>query len=140
MSTDNNTLPGYFLREISSLSKERSNANFALVTGASSGIGLAIAEELAKRKFNLVLVALPATGLEGVAWRLSQTYPVTVYTFCADLTDRNSSHQLFEACQAENITLQILVNNAGFGNLELFETSDLTELLQMMTLNNQALV
>lgn len=47
---------------------------------------------------------------------------------------------LFDACKSKNIHLSILVNNAGFGNLELFEDSDLNELQQMMALNNGALV
>ena len=93
MVTDTNSSSEYLLQECSTTSNVKSSTDFALVTGASSGIGLAIAEELAKRKFNLVLVALPATGLEATAWRLSKTYQVSVYIFSADLTDQNSSHQ-----------------------------------------------
>jgi short-subunit dehydrogenase len=113
---------------------------FALITGASSGIGKAIAEELARKNINLILVALPETGLEDVAHQLAEQNKIVVYSFCTDLTDAASPYQLAEACRKENIDISILVNNAGFGNLELFENSDLTELLQMMRLNNQALV
>src|SRR5690349_8286855 len=98
MTTDISFLPDYLLQEWSSCPNINSNAGFALVTGASSGIGLAIAEELAKRKYNLVLVALPATGLEAVAFRLSQVHQVAVYIFCADLTNRHATNQLYAAC------------------------------------------
>ena len=117
-----------------------SRENFALVTGASSGIGFAIADELASQKRNLILVALPETGLEVVAEHLSQHYDIVVFTFCIDLTEPEAPFKLLEACQQKKIGINILVNNAGFGNLELFENSDLHELLQMMALNNRALV
>lgn len=114
------------------------NKCFALVTGASSGIGYAIAEQLALRKYNLVLVALPGTGLEEKGGSLAQRYGIEVSTFATDLTHPRALTEVIRAC--EDINLTVLVNNAGFGNLELFENSDLDELRQMMTLNNQTLV
>ena len=113
---------------------------FAVVTGASSGIGHAIAEELAKKGVNLILVALPNSGLETVSKTLADKYTIIVHSFCLDLTDESAPLTLFEECKSKDIHISILVNNAGFGNLELFENSDLSELMQMMTLNNRAVV
>jgi short-subunit dehydrogenase/membrane protease YdiL (CAAX protease family) len=127
-----NTLYGY--------SDEEVIETFALVTGASSGIGRAIAEELAKQKINLILVALPNTGLEVVEAALVREYNIRTHTFCLDLTQPEAPLFLVNACKEKCIDISILVNNAGFGNLELFEDSDLHELLQMMALNNRALV
>ena len=121
-------------------SEVKGHESYAMVTGASSGIGRAIAEELAKKGIGLILVALPQTGLELVARQLSKKYGVEVLTFGVDLTLPDAPFKLFSACQAKNLNIEILVNNAGFGNLELFENSDLKELNQMMILNNQAVV
>jgi uncharacterized protein len=114
--------------------------SFALVTGASSGIGLAIAEELAGMNKNLVLVALPGTGLERIGRLLAEQFDIEVYTYTIDLTDPVAPYRILEACNKSEISINILVNNAGFGNLELFETSNLPELQQMLALNNGALI
>lgn len=113
--------------------------NFALVTGASSGIGYAIAEEMARKKLPLVLVALPGTGLKGVAQTLARKYNIEVYSFSVDLTQPDGPFNLLKAC--ESININILVNNAGFGIPPgLFADSDLSDLQGMMALNNHALV
>jgi uncharacterized protein len=129
-----------FALSSSSSSTPNRDECFALVTGASSGIGRAIAEELAKRKINLVLVALPASGLEGVSEHLAKTFNVDVYSFSVDLTIPEVPFMLFQECENEGLNIQILVNNVGIGNLELFETSDLDETMLLLSLNNRALV
>jgi short-subunit dehydrogenase len=100
---------------------------FALVTGASSEIGQVIAEELARRKINLVLVALPESGLEAVAEHLAKTYRVEVYSYCIDMRIPEAPFLLLHECEHNALNVQILINNAGIGNLELAETSNLDE-------------
>jgi short-subunit dehydrogenase len=113
---------------------------YCLITGASSGIGLAIAEEFGKLGRNLVLVALPETGLEKIAHDLHHRFGISILTLCLDLTEENASQKIFDACEDHGLVINVLVNNAGFGNLEVFHDSRLPELQNMMALNNAALV
>lgn len=114
--------------------------NYALVTGASSGIGKAIAEELARKKINLVLVALPGTGLEEIAQRIADDHQVTVLTYCIDLTEEHAATQLLKWCKTNSVVVRILVNNAGMGNISRLEDSQPETLDNMMLLNNRALI
>jgi short-subunit dehydrogenase len=113
---------------------------FALITGASSGIGRAIAFEMARRKISLLLVALPGSGLENVRQEIITRHAVTCHTFTADLTQPSVPVKLKTWCLYEQYNVQYLINNAGFGNQNALESSDWDELTCMMTLNNQALV
>jgi hypothetical protein len=114
--------------------------SFALVTGASSGIGKAIAQELARRKVNLVLIALPQTGLPDIAFQFGNKYPIEV-KFCElDLTSNGAIQYLYNWCKKQNIRINTLVNNAGIGTLASFDRTDADELETMLKLNNQALV
>jgi uncharacterized protein len=113
--------------------------NFALITGASSGIGKAIAIELAARKINLVLVALPDTGLEQTASELSTTHDITVLHYAIDLTKENASVKIFQWCQANDVAVRILVNNAGLGNIGYLEDCRIETLSMILLLNNHVL-
>jgi len=114
--------------------------HFALVTGASSGIGKAIALELAGKKVNLILVALPDTGLPEIADQIANEFKVEV-KFCElDLTTIEAAGYLYKWCRQQNVTINTLVNNAGLGIQSSFEDTTLPELETMMLLNNQALV
>jgi len=86
---------------------------YALVTGASSGIGADIAREYARRGKPLVLTARRAERLEALAEELSPLVPVVVLP--ADLADRDAPAQLFAATNARGIFVDTLVNNAGYG-------------------------
>lgn len=117
-----------------------SSETYALVTGASAGIGQAIAEELASRHINVLLVALPGTGLPKVAQHITQSYPVKAEWFEIDLTLPKATKRVITWCRYNEYRVNILVNNAGFGNLRSFEITDAGLLEKMMFLNNQALV
>ena len=112
---------------------------FALVTGGSAGIGKAIAEELARKKINLALVALPGTGLEETANGIAAAHGVTVLSFAIDLTQRDASMQIWNWCKAQGVSIRILVNNAGIGNIANLEDSHAETLNNILLLNNHAL-
>ncbi|MFN8507367.1 MAG: SDR family oxidoreductase [Dehalococcoidia bacterium] len=95
----------------------------AAITGASSGIGEAFAEELARRGHDLIIVARDTARLEGLAARLRERRGVAVEVRTADLTDPAALHAL-EARIAGEPRLALLVNNAGFGTSGAFETLD----------------
>ena len=114
--------------------------SFVLITGASSGIGKALAFEFAKFQQNLLLVALPETGLEAVGLELTTKFGIEVNTLCVDLTLPGSAADVLHWCHLNFFKVTVLVNNAGFGNLEFFESSNPDLLCNMMELNNRAMI
>ena len=89
------------------------SSGHALVTGASSGIGAAIAREYARRGVPLILTARRAERLESLADSLRQQ--VAVDTIAADLSDPHAPRELFETIAARGLSVTHLVNNAGYG-------------------------
>ena len=87
----------------------------AIITGASSGIGLAYAEEFAKRGANLVLVARREDLLNEIAQRLTKSANVKVTTVPMDLATLGAGKKVVKALEAKKIEVDFLVNNAGFG-------------------------
>ena len=96
----------------------------ALITGASAGLGVEFADQLASRGVGLVLVARRKEKLDEVASELVRRHGVDVRTFSADLADPDAPRALFEAMQAEGIHVDYLVNNAGSAGPTLFEEKD----------------
>lgn len=106
----------------------------ALITGASSGIGKAIAIELAQQNMDLVLVARRQEQLEQLKKSL-QSYPIHIDVFPCDLKDANSCQQLVQQFS----DVQILINNAGFGDAGDFCNTSLEKELDMIDVNIKAM-
>ena len=86
-----------------------------MITGASGGIGYELAKLFAKDHHNLVLVARNGPRLAQVADELQRQFGVTVKTVAIDLAEPNAPQSLFEQLQSEGIAVDILINNAGYG-------------------------
>lgn len=110
----------------------------ALVTGASAGIGVELARLLAV-DHDLVLTARRVDQLRTLADELKQKHGAACHVFPADLADPTAPRQLFDAVQGAGITIDVLVNNAGFGDLGPFTKSDLGKALRMIQVNVTAL-
>ncbi len=108
---------------------------FALITGASGGIGLAIAEELAKKKYDLLLVARLKDKLEVAGSDLSNRYAITVNTLSIDLSEPNAVHDLLNWVDSNRWEVSVLVNNAGYGIWGKFGDIPVSDSLNMMDLN-----
>jgi short-subunit dehydrogenase len=89
---------------------------YTLITGASEGLGKCLAFECAKRNMNLILVALPDSGLVALGDFIKRNFSVSVSVIEMDLTNPRSCYELYEEVQKQNLQVQILINNAGIGN------------------------
>ncbi|HEY6977202.1 MAG TPA: SDR family oxidoreductase [Chitinophagaceae bacterium] len=113
---------------------------YALITGASKGIGKAIAEELAKRKINVLLLARSEDLLKEFAKYLFETYAVQAYYFTADLSEINTPKKIFDWCNTHHFPVSILINNAGYGLSGRLEKYSLPEHIGVMHVNMIAAV
>jgi short-subunit dehydrogenase len=87
----------------------------ALITGASAGIGTALAHVFAENGFGLVLTARREDRLKAVAEELARKYRVATVTIAADLADPAAPERIFEETERRTIRIDALVNNAGYG-------------------------
>lgn len=113
---------------------------YALVTGASSGIGECFARALARRRHNLVLVARTKPKLDALAEELRSQYSISAEPVAIDLSVAGAADRLFQILQERRITVDLLVNNAGFGARGRFWELPLDRQAQMIRLNVSALV
>lgn len=111
----------------------------ALVTGASSGIGEALAKVLAREGYDLVLVARRKSALEALAEELMRAHGATVAVHAMDLSEPFGPKRLQEDLQRDGVTVDVLVNNAGFGSHGVFAETDISGQLNMIQLNVSAL-
>ena len=112
-----------------------SDKGIALVTGASSGIGLSLARLLANDGYDLVLVARSGDTLSRLADEFRRTHHVSVWTHAADLTRPDAATALVDRLEQDGVTIDVLVNNAGFGLRGGFADLPLDRQLDMIALN-----
>lgn len=110
---------------------------YALITGASKGIGKAIATELASRGVDLLLVARDVSALEELSTTLKKTYQIDVQFLGIDLSQPNAVHTLNTWIETNLYRINILVNNAGYGLSGPFTDYTLEEHTAMMQVNMQ---
>lgn len=110
---------------------------YALITGASSGIGREFALQLARKGFDLIVVARRGHRLEELKQIIKDKYPVEVIVKKADLSKEEECYRLYKECKEYKI--RILINNAGFGKIGYFEELSLEEELDMINTNIKSL-
>ncbi len=115
------------------------NMATALITGASSGIGLEFAKIFAAQKNNLVLIARSANKLNELADTLRKQYDIVVHIIAADLSKMDEVQQVYDTCKKEDIAVDYLINNAGFGDYGFFIENDWSKTEQMIDLNMKSL-
>jgi len=108
---------------------------FALITGASGGIGLSMAHELARRKIDLLLVARSEDKLSNARKELEEKYKVRVEFLSCDLSKPGSVSVITDWINKNSFPVSILINNAGYGVWGTFEKTPWVQLSNMMQLN-----
>jgi uncharacterized protein len=115
------------------------NGKWALVTGASAGIGIALARELAKHGAKLILTARRTDRLEALGAEL-KAKGAEVRVVAADLNDPAVPQQIFDATEGAGVAVEILINNAGLGQYGAFSESPVDQELSQVRVNCEAMV
>ena len=100
---------------------------FALITGASSGIGQEICYCLAKRGYNIILTSRSEKKLKTISEEISSKYKVKTAYFSTDLGDLQGPKNIFDFCESKNFHIDILVNNAGYALPNSFEKNSIED-------------
>jgi short-subunit dehydrogenase len=108
---------------------------YALITGASEGLGKFLAIECARRKMNLVLAALPGSGLKSLQQYLIKEFEIDVLCIEVDLSEDKNCYQLYQHVKDEGICISALINNAGIGGTYPFDDKDAWYYSKMIALN-----
>jgi short-subunit dehydrogenase len=108
---------------------------FALITGATSGIGYQLAKLFAEHQYNLIIVARTAADLKDTASEISEKYGVTVIPIVKDLFRKSAPFELYDEISAKGIRVDVLVNDAAQGLYGKFSDTDLHRELDMLQLN-----
>jgi len=107
----------------------------ALITGASSGIGLELAKIHASKGDNLILVARSKSKLDELKLSLEKEFKIKVIVINKDLSEINAAQEVYDEIKKNQITVDFLINNAGFGDFGMFYETDWNKELQMINLN-----
>src|SRR5688572_5892394 len=111
------------------------NPKYALITGATSGIGYELAKVFANEGFNLVIVARTQADLERVSSDLSIAYEIEVVPIAKDLSLKESPFELYEEIKERGIKIDVLVNDAAQGVYGKFIDTDIRKELDILQLN-----
>ena len=111
---------------------------YTLITGASQGMGLHMAEECASLNRNVLLVSLPGENLQKLSIDIKEKYSVQSAYFEIDLTEKNSAKNIYNWVQKNNYSIDFLINNAGFGGVGSFEDYSIEYIEKMIDLNIKA--
>ena len=112
----------------------------ALITGTSSGIGLELAKTLASReRCDLILVARTKEKLDQLAHELEKKYSIRCHAIAMDLGQHGSARNLYDQVKKMGLSPDILINNAGFGDVGAFVHAKDAKIENMMTLNMETL-
>lgn len=114
--------------------------NVTLITGATSGIGEALAHQLAGRKHNLLLVARNEQKLKQLCHDLADKKKIETFYIVANLSEPNAALDVFEESKRKNLLVNVLVNNAGIGSSGEFIKNNLQSELGMLQVNNASMV
>lgn len=112
----------------------------AIITGASKGLGKALAHQLAKKGYDLLLVARSEKLLTELAHDLSKAYHVSTHSLALDLSDRNASQAVYDWCIQNRFNPSILVNNAGYACWGFFDSLPIDQQQQMVQVNTGSLI
>lgn len=110
--------------------------SYAVITGASSGIGRCFAKGLAEKGYSLVLVARRRERLERLAEELTAEYKINCLVISCDVSQEQECRRLM--AETEELPIEILINNAGFGDCSPFTEGDLEKELNMVDVNIKA--
>lgn len=108
---------------------------YALITGASKGIGLEIAKLFAKDGYPLIIIARSTSLLEQLKKEVEEEYHIVVKVISKDLSQPLASKEIYDEVKKENLQVDYLINNAGFGDYGLFLDADMDKHTQMIHLN-----
>lgn len=109
--------------------------SYALITGASGGIGLDFVHKFAANGYSVILVARSQDKLEQIAADVTARYGVTAMVLPMDLADPDAPQALYDELQRERVRVDVLVNNAGFAMYGYFHELEMARTLQMLQLN-----
>jgi uncharacterized protein len=116
------------------------NSSFALVTGASQGLGEVFARALAARGQNVILVARSRDKLDSLANELKRSHSILAEVLVFDLTSPSAAARIVQQVHDQNLRVNLLVNNAGFGVRGEFLKLPIARQMEMLQLNNATVV
>ena len=112
----------------------------ALITGASGGLGLSFVNIFARDGYDVVLVARNGDRLEEIKKEIEEKYNVSATVVAVDLCSPDGAQKVYDATSSAGIRVDVLVNNAGFGDFGKFYMSDINKQIRMVDLNCTALM